>query len=229
MNRNDRRKLRKRKSRIKRRLAKTSFPNRKGPVLSSSPISYEIDDRVIGTNAGGVGAMHSMVLSMGMDRAINDNLSLLKLNLPYFESDHVLSIVFNILSGGTRLEDLESRRTDEGFLNMLGAPRIPDPTTAGDFLRRFEISDILRLMDVINSFRGRIWDRQPKSERQCAIIEGDGSYASTDGEKKEDMDICYKGIWGYHPLLITLANFNEVLHLRHFVPTLRVNRRCVGH
>ena len=53
------------------------------------------------------------------------------------QSDHVLNIAFNILAGGTNLEHLELRRNDEVYLNALGAQRIPDPTTAGDFCRRF--------------------------------------------------------------------------------------------
>ena len=57
--------------------------------------------------------------------------------MPYSESDHVLNIAYNLLVGGTCLEHLELRRNDEVYLDALGAQRIPDPTTAGDFCRRF--------------------------------------------------------------------------------------------
>ena len=63
------------------------------------------------------------------------NLDLLKRHLPYHESDHVLNIAFNILAGGQRIEHLELRRNDEVYLDALGAKRIPDPTTEGDFRR----------------------------------------------------------------------------------------------
>lgn len=59
-------------------------------------------------------------------------------HLPYHESDHVLNLTYNALLDGVRLEDIELRRNDEAFLDSLGAQRIPDPTTAGDFTRRFD-------------------------------------------------------------------------------------------
>ena len=43
-----------------------------------------------------------------------------------------------MLCGGTCLQDIELRRQDEVYLDALGAQRIPDPTTAGDFCRRFD-------------------------------------------------------------------------------------------
>jgi hypothetical protein len=44
---------------------------------------------------------------------IDDNLHLLKVHLPYHESDHVLNTAFNGLAGGQRIEHLELRRNDE--------------------------------------------------------------------------------------------------------------------
>jgi hypothetical protein len=73
----------------------------------------------------------------GLIGDIDGRLHLLKRHLPYHESDHVLNIAFNILAGGHKLEHLELRRNDEIYLNALGAQRIPDPTTAGDFCRGF--------------------------------------------------------------------------------------------
>ena len=89
------------------------------------------------TNAGGIGAIHAMVRQLGLDEAINEHLHLFKLHLPYRESDHVLNIAYNLLAGGSCLEHLELLRQDEAYLNAIGADRIPDPTTAGDFCRRF--------------------------------------------------------------------------------------------
>ena len=142
---------------------------------------------------------------------------MLKRHLPYHESDHVLNIAYNILAGGTCREDLERRRTDEAYLDALGAQRIPDPTTEGDFCRRFTPADIERLLDAINEVRLGVWREQPPAFFEQAVIDADGTLATTGGECKEGMDISYKGQWGYHPLVVSLANTGEPLYL--------VNRR----
>ena len=88
--------------------------------------------------------------------------TIFKVHLPYHESDHVLNFACNILAGGVRLQDLELRRQDAHYLNGLGAQRTPDPTTAGDFTRRFEPDDILTLPERINRTRERVWSQQPE-------------------------------------------------------------------
>jgi hypothetical protein len=133
--------------------------------------------------------------------------------LPYHESDHVLNIAYNILAGGQRLEDIELRRQDENFLNCLGAERIPDPTTAGDFTRRFREPDIWATQECINRARLVVWKVQPAGFLKEAFIDVDGSIAGTSGECKEGIGLSYKGIWGYAPLIVSLANTREVLYL----------------
>lgn len=82
------------------------------------------------------------------------------------------------------------------------------------FLRRFNVESLKRLMDLINATaRDRIWCKLPESSRSRAIIDVDGSLVSTEGEKKRGMDVTYKGIWGYHPLLVSLANTQEPLFI----------------
>jgi len=154
-----------------------------------------------------------MVQRLGLVADIDQHLQLLKVHLPYHESDHVLNLTYNILAGGQRLEDIELRRQDEVFLNGLGAERIPDPTTAGDFTRRFQVEDIVALEECVNRARLAVWQAQPQGFLQEAFVDVDGTVARTYGECKEGMDISYKGIWGYAPLIVSLANTKEVLYL----------------
>lgn len=209
--RKERRKFRRRKLRIQKRLKKDNFPKKQGPVFSTKKLNYEFSDRTLATSSGGIGAIHNMIIKLGFPDAINNHLFLLKKKMPYFESDHILNIAYNILAGGTRLEDLENRRVDEAYMNLLGAIRIPDPTTEGDFLRRFEENHIITVMDITNKFRSHIWKKRFLNE--IGIIDVDGTIAGTDAEKKDGMDISYKGIWGYHPLIISLSNTNEPLFI----------------
>lgn len=157
--------------------------------------------------------MLHMARQLGLIDAIDEELELLKVHLPYHESDHVLNIAFNSLAGGRCLDDIELLRNDENYLNALGAQRIPDPTTAGDFCRRFTESDVLTLMEIINRTRCRVWQAQPRSFFDEAVIDMDGTLTETLGECKEGMDISYKGLWGYHPLVISLANTSEPLYI----------------
>jgi len=99
------------------------------------------------------------------------------------------------------------------MLDALGTERIPDPTTAGDFCRRYSEQDVQTLMNIINEIRLRVWGKQPEAFFDQAIIDADGTIAETTGQCKQGMDISYKGLWGYHPLLISLANTAEPLYL----------------
>jgi len=182
-------------------------------MLSGSNIHYELADKTQAVGCGGIGAIHLMSQKIGLVDLLNEKVSVLKRHLPYHESDHILNLAYNIMAGGVRLEDIELRRQDEGFLNGLGAQRIPDPTTAGDFTRRFAPKDILDLMEAINEARQRVWQHQPKGFLSRAVIDVDGTIAPTLGECKAGIDISYKGIWGYAPLIVSLANTKEVLYL----------------
>jgi hypothetical protein len=205
--------LRNRKQRIERRLKPKNWEDQPRPMFQASNIHYEMADRTAAMNCGGIGAMHLMVQRLGLVEEINRHLHLLKVHLPYHESDHVLNLAYNLLAGGQRLEDIELRRQDEVFLNGLGAARIPDPTTAGDFTRRFGVEDIVALEECINRARVAVWKVQPEGFLKEAFIDVDGTMAQTYGECKEGMDISYKGIWGYAPLVVSLANSKEVLYL----------------
>jgi hypothetical protein len=182
-------------------------------MFSGSNIHYEMAERVQGSSRGGIGAMHLMAQRLGLVEDIDEHLHLLKVHLPYHESDHVLIFAYNILAGGQRLEDMELLRQDEAYLNGLGARCIPDPTTEGDFTRRFQVADIDELQECFNRSRRRVWAAQPEGFLKEAFIDVDGTIAQTYGECKAGMDISYKGIWGYAPLVISLANTKEILNL----------------
>ena len=205
--------LRNRKRRIERRLALRPWEDQAQPMMRGSNIHYELSGKTRATSYGGMGAMHVMVQGLGLVEEIDKHLELLKVHLPYHESDHVLNLAYNILAGGERLEDIELRRQDESFLNGLGAQRIPDPTTAGDFTRRFSVQDITTLQECINRARRRVWQEQPEGFLAEAFIDVDGTIAGTLGECKGGMALSYKGIWGYGPLVVSLANTREVLYL----------------
>jgi hypothetical protein len=180
-------------------------------MFTARNIHYELADKARGLGAGGIGAIHLLVRRVGLAEAIDERLHVLKVHLPYHESDHVLNIAYNLLCNGTCLDHIELRRNDEVYLDALGAQRIPDPTTAGDFCRRFSEPQIQTLMNLINGVRLKVWRQQPDGFFEEAILDVDGTLVPTTGECKEGMDISYQGEWGYHPLVVSLANTGEPL------------------
>lgn len=195
------------------RLDPTWQPQTDTPIFSARNIHYEMSARTQAFNYGGLGLAVLLVKSLGLADEIDGSLELLKRHHPYHESDHILNMVYNIITGGQCLEDLEPRRQDVGYLNALGAQRIPDPTTEGDFLRRFEQQDVIVFMDTINRVRSRVWRQQQSDKRRLAIIDVDGTITETMGETKEKADFSYNGKYGYCPLVVSLANTQEPLYI----------------
>jgi hypothetical protein len=208
-----RKQLRARKRKIQRRLDKSKFPKTRGPVLTGLNLRYELSDRVHGLSYGGISLFHQLARDIGLIDAIDARLHLLKLHLPYTESDHVLNIALNTLCNGDCLQDIELRRNDVQLLDALGAQRIPDPTTAGDFCRRFTVNHLNCLQDVFDDVRVGVWQQQPDSFFRQAVLDADGTLVATTGQCKQGMDIAYNGVWGYHVLVVSLANTREVLRL----------------
>ncbi len=209
-----RKKLARRHQELKGRLAHKGFANATEPLLRDLPISYEVADRTRVLSVGGLGAIHTLVNKVELPDLINQSVSLLQRHLPYFESDHILSLCYHVLCGGKPLQDINRFRCDEVYLDALGVTRLPAPSTAGDFLRRFKQDDLLALQEGLNQARVRVWKTQPKAFFKQAIIDADGTIFGTDAQCKEGIDYCaYKRLWGYGPLLLSLANTCEPLYV----------------
>jgi len=210
-----RRNIKKRKSKVAKRHGKAgSWSKQSAPMFGSGKIHYEVGANIDAMSYGGMAPIHRLVTKLGLPDRINSDLKLLKRHLPYHESDHVLNMAYNVLCGGTRLEDIERLRHDTAYMNALGADLIPDPTTAGDFTRRFEEADVVTLMETINSVRSQLWNgRAAELLGPVTYLDVDGTIAPTYGECKAGMDMSYKGIWGYAPLIVSIANTKEVLYV----------------
>jgi hypothetical protein len=210
-----------RKAGLRERIKRTDSRERSRPIIGGGNIQFQVSDRVQAINCGGIGAVLLLARRLGLASAIDDTVAVLKRHLPYHESDHVLAVAINILCGGACSEDLELLRQNPTLLEALGAARLPDPTTVGDFVRRFAPADILDLMEAINTTRQRVWELQHarsglgKSQHLFdeAVIDVDGTIAETLGACKEGMDLSYKRVWGYCALAVTLDNTGEVLYL----------------
>ena len=126
-------------------------------MFGTGRVHYEVGAHTDAMCYGGIAAVHRLVTKLGLAKTIDATLKLLKVHLPYHESDHVLNLAYNVLCGGTRLEDIERLRHDTAYMNALDADLIPDPTTAGDFTRRFDEEHVRQLMECINAVRPPLW------------------------------------------------------------------------
>lgn len=182
-----------------------------GPALSPGNIHCEVSDRIEAVGYGGMGLVQQLIGRLGLAEAIDDRLCVLRRYLPYRESDHVLSLLLNLLSGGRCLQDVEAKRCDATYLRSLGAQRLPAPSTCGDFLRRFERKDLEDLQEAFDSVRLKVWSGLSRGERSRAILDVDGAMATTQGRCKEGIGLNHEGKWGYMTLLVSLSNTGEVL------------------
>jgi hypothetical protein len=186
---------------------------RSGPVLRHPKLqmSSEPSDT---TPYGGLALAASLVRSLGLAQDLDRELSLLASHRPFYESDHVLTHVYNLYAGGTCIEDIADLQTSEPVRRILGAERIPDPTTAGDFLRRFDADALKTLDQVIDRAQEKVWKRRyGKRKAERAIVDLDSCVRPVYGDQKEGTDFTYKGSFGYHPLVISLAGTLECLRL----------------
>lgn len=207
-----RQELRRRNRRLRRRLS-VKYGKWQSPMIRPSVTKLELADKQQAISCGGIAVILDLIKTIGLRKELNSAAKVFKLCLPYDEADHILNIALNLLAGGTCLDHIEHRRNDEAYLDALGAERIPDPTTAGDFCRRFDQMQLLLIMQAIHRTRKLVWKQQDDSFFDCATIEADGTLVETAGEKKAGIGISHKGQWGYHPLVVSLAETQEVLYL----------------
>ena len=188
---------RRRKVKARHARARRSRAARSRPVFGAGRVRYEIGARINAMSYGSIGVVRELVSKLGLAAEINRRLTLLKRHLPYHESDHVLNIAYNLLCGGTRLEDLGSLRNNAAYMDALGAEVVPSPTAAGDFTRRFGEGDVVGLQEAFNAVRPRLWRGRGRDLlAPVAYVDVDGTLAPTLGDKKDGMDMSYKGVWG---------------------------------
>ena len=214
-----RQKLEKEKRRVERRQRQPAPATR----LGSHKVRYELSERSQAIAQGGLGAVLNLERRLGLAREIDARVRVLQATRVYNESEHILTIAHNLLCGGRSLDDVEHLRRDTAMLDALAMQRLPAPSTLGDYCRRFDVARIAGLNGALNAVRARVW-RQAGIAKGQAIIDGDGTIVETNGESKELTGLSYKGLWGYQPLLLSLANTQEPLFIVTAPPIVRPMR-----
>lgn len=194
-------------------VAPGDWPEFFGPVLGARRALVTEDCRADSTAYGGLALAHELASAVGLPAELNERLDLLQRKRPYHESDHVLVQAYNLYVGGECLDDLQNLQCSTAIRRMLGAARLPDPTTAGDFLRRFSEDDLRAGQAAVDACRERVWAALPQRERRTATVDMDSTFKAVYGSDKHGADFNHKGQFSYHPLLLTLAETGECLRM----------------
>jgi hypothetical protein len=183
-------------------------------------LHLEADGRGQTTPYGGLALAQQLVRNLDIARRLDAGVRVFKRHTPYCESDHVLALTYTLYTEGTCLEDQGALQGSEAVRRLVGACRIPDPTTAGDFLRRFKsAAEVEQLSAVIDEVQEQAWAKLPRRVRQqrrrheLALVDLDGHIKPLYGEHKEGADFSYNGRWSYQPLVVSLAGSNECLRV----------------
>lgn len=171
------------------------------------------------TPYGGLALVAGLARRLRLPKLLNARLGLFKVHKPYTEADHVLAQAYNLYVGGTCIEDMATLQHSEAVRRMLGAARLPDPTTGGDFLRRFDSDDLVDLDRAIDDAQEAAWRLAPRivrrqREKSTAVVDLDSHIHTVYGLQMEGADFSHKGTWSYHPFVMSLAGTQEVLRLR---------------
>lgn len=181
-------------------------------------LHLESDPRGEITHYGGLVLAQQFVRRFGVAKRIDESLELFKRHAPYHESDHVLALAYTLYTDGTCLEDQAGLQGSEAVRRLVGACRIPDPTTAGDFLRRFRAAqDVGQLSAVTDEVEEAVWSklsrkvRRQRKKHEYALVDLDGHIKPLYGVQKEGADFSYDKRWSYQPLVVTLGGSGECL------------------
>ena len=198
--------------------AELPWPETEGRVMRHPLLDLESDPRGEMTHYGGLVLAQQFVRRFGVGQRLDGALKLFKRHAPYHESDHVLALAYTLYADGRCLEDQAVLQGSEAVRRLVGACRIPDPTTAGDFLRRFKSAqDVEHLSGVIDEVQEAVWSKlgrtvcRRRKKHEFALIDLDGHIKPLYGVQKQGADFSYDGRWSYQPLVVSLGGSGECL------------------
>jgi hypothetical protein len=196
-----------------------AWPEVGGRVSRLPRTHVEVDERSEVTPYGGLAIATALLRRFKVAERIDRHVKVFRLHLPYHESDHVLAQALNLYVGGTCIEDVANLQHSEAARRIIGACRVPDPTTAGDFLRRLHETEhqLPGLRCAVDEVQGEVWRRlrcgRGKGDEAWSIVDVDGHVKPLYGVQKEGADF-YKSTWCYQPLIVSLAGTGECLAIR---------------
>jgi hypothetical protein len=165
------------------------------------------------TSHAGTVLLQDFAQRLGVERLLDEELQVKVRDRGYGEGQAISGLLYNLVLGGEHLSDLEVLRGDRGTQELREAEAILAPTTAGEFLRKFDIGDVQDLQRVQLRLQERV---RPHQRATSCTIDLDSSISEQASTQKEGSTKAYNGEVGYPSLLAFWAEEGELLfsHLR---------------
>ena len=178
---------------------------RKGIPLKTAPnhtVRLEVTDEALTVNTG-LSLFYAMAEALEISQILNEQVEVKQRESGYPESEHILALAANAFVGGDYLEDLEALREDEAIQRAIGRKDLPDPTTAGDFCRRFTLGHLLQLIRAYWEVERHLYERPPEVRHWTVDVDAkvhevyppEADPPLADGEKKQGAAKSYNGIY----------------------------------
>jgi hypothetical protein len=159
----------------------------------------------------GLSLFYAMAETLKIPKSLDNHVQVKQRDSGYCESEHILALAANAFVGGDFLDDLEALREDAAIKLALGRKEIPDPTTAGDFCRRFKLGHILQINKAFAEIEHRVY-KQRKGISQLTI-DVDAKVHEVYGKKKQGAAKAYNGVYSLQPMYAFADETDELVHV----------------
>jgi len=158
----------------------------------------------------GLTLFYAMASALNIPKALDDQIQVKVREAGYPESEHILALSANAFCGGDYLEDLESLREDGALKAAIGRSRIPDPTTAADFCRRFYMGNLYQFDRALGNIFQEVY--RHRLSVKTWTIDVDAKVHEVFGEKKQGAAVSYNGTYSLQPFYAFVHETDELLH-----------------
>jgi hypothetical protein len=195
---------------------RTKIPSRlkRGVPLTVRPghtVRLEVTNEPLTVHTG-LSLFYAMAESLDIPASLDRHVHVKVREVGYPESEHILALAANAFVGGDFLDDLEALREDVAIKKVIGRKDIPDPTTAGDFCRRFTLGHILQIERAFCEIQQAVYTRRPEITKWT--IDVDAKVHEVYGKQKQGAARSYSGVYSLQPLYAFVHETDELLHLQ---------------
>lgn len=159
----------------------------------------------------GLSLFYAIAETLKIPKILDNHVRVKERNSGYPESEHILSLAANAFVGGDFLDDLEALREDDAIKSAIGRKEIPDPTTAGDFCRRFKLGHILQINKAFAEIEHEVYKQ--RKEVSHLTIDVDAKVHEVYGKKKQGAAKAYNGVYSLQPMYAFADETDELLHV----------------